>query len=782
MSILGNRVLRKEDPALLVGKREFVDDLQLPGLAHVVYVRSTVAHARIASIDTSEAEGAPGVLAVFTSAAVDLTPAIPMPNLMPPPNPQMLRPWLAHGVVRFVGEPVVAIVAETRAQATDAAELVFVDYEALPVVVGTDDALSGGTVLFPDARTNVVTAVGEPSDGYFDDCEVVVRLRIHNQRLAPSPIETRGSVATWENDRLTFWTTTQNPHAVRDMLAISLGLEKDQVHVITPAVGGGFGAKGEWYHDQLLPAWLSRHVGRPLKWVETRSESMTAMIHGRAQTQEIELGGTRDGEVQAYRAGIVQDVGAYPGLGAMLPVFNATLAGGVYTIPKVETHVRVVVTNTSPVGAYRGAGRPEMTDAIERAMDVYAAEIGMDPAAVRRMNLVPADAFPYAAATGHVYDSGNYERALDLALATAGYDDLRVEQARRRDAGENRLLGIGISAYVESAGLPIPEFGAFDLLPDGRAVVYTGTASHGQGHVTTWAMIVSEQTGIPIEDIEVVHGDTGRVASGIGTFGSRSAQSGGVASHQVAVAAVEEARRRVADLLEASPEDVVLDVDTGRFHVAGSPAITKTWRDVAEAGGEPLHAQVMAPTAPTTPFGVHVAIVELDAETGKVTLERFVAVDDAGRILNPLLAEGQIHGGVAQGVAQALYEEFRYDEDGNPLTSNFADYMIISAAEVPQYETLFTETPSPNNELGVKGIGESGTIGATAAVHNAAIDAVSHLGIRHLDMPVSPRGSGRRSPKPASSEPRRCRHGRRPRNRRRDRHAVRRRGRDRRGG
>ncbi|HET6952484.1 MAG TPA: xanthine dehydrogenase family protein molybdopterin-binding subunit [Acidimicrobiales bacterium] len=730
-------MLRKEDPALLVGGREYVEDIQLPGMGCVTYVRSVMAHARIRSVDTSGAEAAPGVLAVVTAADLDLTPAIPMPNLMPPPHPEMLRPWLADGVTRFVGEPIAAIVTETRAQGMDAAELVTVDYDPLPAVVDPHDAVEDETLLFPDVGTNVVTAVGAPSDGFFDGCDVVVKVRNHLQRLAPSPIETRGSVATWEDDRLTFWTTTQTPHVVRDMLAMSLGLEKEAVHVITPAVGGGFGAKGEWYHDQLLPAWLSRRVGRPLKWVETRSESMTAMIHGRSQWQDIEIGGTRDGEVQAYRVGILQDVGAYPGLGAMLPVYNATLAGGAYRIPKVETYVQVAVTNATPVGAYRGAGRPEMTDAVERAMDAYAAEIGMDPAEVRRKNLVPADAFPFTAATGHVYDSGNYERALDLALTTVGYDDLRAEQARRREAGEQRLLGIGISSYVEAAGLPVPEFGAFELRPDGTAVVYTGTASHGQGHVTTWAMIVSEQTGIPVEDIEVIHGDTALVASGFGTFGSRSAQSGGVASHQVAVAAVAQARERAAKLLEADPADVVLDVERGHFHVAGSPAIARTWRDVAESG-EPLRTEVMAPTAPTTPFGSHVAVVEVDVETGKVTLERFVAVDDAGRILNPLLAEGQIHGGVAQGVAQALYEEFSYDGDGNPLTSNFADYTIISACEVPRFEAQFTETPSPNNELGVKGIGESGTIGGTAAVHNAAVDALAHRGIRHLDMPVSP--------------------------------------------
>jgi carbon-monoxide dehydrogenase large subunit len=740
VSILGHRVLRTEDPALLVGGRKYVEDLDIPGAAFVTYVRSNVAHARIVSIDTTEAEAAPGVIAVVTAADLDIAPANPMPLMMPAPRPDMLRSWLADGVTRFVGEPVVAIVSETRTQGADAAERVVIDYDQLPAVVDPHDAIRDETLLFPEAGTNIVATVGATTDDFFDGCEVVARLEIHNQRLAPCPMEVRGSVAQWGDDgRLTFWTATQTPHNVRDMLVQALSLEPGTVHVITPAVGGGFGAKGEWYPDQLLPAWLSRHVGRPLKWTETRSESMTAMIHGRSQWQVVEIGGSRDGVASAYRLSILQDVGAYPGLGAMIPAYNATLAGGAYRFPKVEWAVQTVVTNTTPVGAYRGAGRPEVTDAVERAMDAFAAEIGMDAAEVRRKNLIPAFDAPFQTATGHTYDSGAYEAALDLALETVGYDELRAEQARRRANGDRTLLGIGISTYVESAGMPVPDLGAMELRADGTAVVYTGTASHGQGHATTWAMVVSEQTGIPLEDIEVIHGDTDRVPHGIGTFGSRSAMSGGVASHLVAVDMVAKARERAADLLEASPDDVVLDAETGKFHVAGSPAVAKTWRDIAEAAGdETLRTETMYAAIPTTPFGAHIAVVEVDAEIGKVTLRRFVAIDDAGKLLNPLLAEGQVHGGIAQGVAQALYEEFRYDAEGNPLTTNFADYTVVSAPELPLYEALFTETPTSLNVLGVKGIGESGTIGATAAVHNAAVDALSHLGIRHLDMPVSP--------------------------------------------
>jgi carbon-monoxide dehydrogenase large subunit len=704
-------------------------------------VRSTVAHARILSIDTADALTAPGVVAIVTGADLDLAFDNPMPGGFPAPRPDMMRGWLADGVVRYVGEPIAAIITEEQYQGTDAAEMVVIDYDPLPAVVDPYEALKGETLLFPETGSNVVMAVGEPTEGLFDDCEVVVRLKMNNQRLAPSPMEVRGSVARWEDDgRLSFWTATQTPHTVKNMLATMLSIEPTQVHVITPAVGGGFGAKGEWYHDQLLVAWLSRHVGRPLRWTESRSESMTAMIHGRSRWQEIEIGGSRDGTVDAYRVTILQDVGASPGLGAILPVYNATLTAGAYTIPKVDSVVTCVVTNTTPIGAYRGAGRPELTDAIERAMDAFAAEIEMDPAELRRRNLIPADAFPYTTASGHTYDSGDYQTALELALETVGYEELRAEQARRRASGDPVLLGIGIASYVEAAGMPVPEFGAMELRPDGTAIVYSGTASHGQGHATTWAMIVSEQTGIPVDDIEVIEGDTDRVPFGIGTFGSRSAISGGGASHEVAVAMVDKARELAANLLEANVDDVVLDVEQGRFHVAGSPAVAKTWGEVAQAAGDevPLRTETMYTGPVTSPFGTHVAVVEVDAEVGKVTLKRFVAVDDAGRILNPLLAEGQIHGGIAQGVAQVLYEEFQYDAEGNPLTTNFADYTVISAPELPMFEALFTETLSPDSPLGVKGIGESGTIGATAAVHNAAVDALAHLGIRHLDMPVSP--------------------------------------------
>lgn len=772
MSILGNRVLRREDPQFLTTGARYLDDLEIPGVAAVVYVRSTQAHARVAGIDVEEARRAPGVIDVVTPQEVDLAPLPPDPPIF---NEAMVRPWLAGEVVRFVGEAVVAVVAETRAQASDAADLVVVDYEPLTPVVDPEEALSGEVLLCPDAGTNVALDMSQPADeAFFEGCEVVVRQRVINQRLAPCPMEVRASAARWEPDgRVTQWTSTQAPHAVRDGVAKALGLEPGAVHVVTPDVGGGFGAKGSPYPEDLFVAWLARRVGRPVRWVETRSENLVAMGHGRAQIQDLEIGGTRDGRILAYRLGVVQDAGAYPGIGGLLPTLTRMMAPGVYRIPKVAFSSRSVLTNTTPTTSYRGAGRPEATAAIERAVDMFAAEIGMDPAEVRRRNLVPADAFPFTTATGTRYDSGDYARALEAVLEEAGYAQLREEQARRRASGERCQLGIGLSVYVEvTNGLPGSEFGAVEVRPDGSVLVRTGTSPHGQGHATAWAMLVSDALGVPIDDITVAHGDTDVVPRGIGTFGSRSLQTGGVAARQAAVEVVERARRLAAELLEADPADVVLDQVGGRFHVAGSPAApaaARTWAELAaaaaqqgdgpaqqaaaseprpaEGGGKTtvalppgsLSAEVdFEPPGPTFPFGAHLVVVEVDTETGRVELRRLVAVDDAGHLVAPLLAEGQVHGGLAQGAAQALLEEMRYDPDGNPITANLADYAFVSATELPNFELVHMETPSPLNELGAKGIGESGTIGSTPAVQNAVVDALAHLGVRHLDMPTSP--------------------------------------------
>ena len=741
MSILGSRVLRREDPKFLTSGGVYVDDLEGEGALWATFVRSTMAHARIRSIDADEALGRPGVVAVYTAEDIDVGP---MPAAMPMLPEAMNRPLLARGTVRFVGECVAVVLTEERYQGEDAAEAVFVDYDPLPVVVDAEASLAGDTVLFPEVGTNVAFDLRVPEEpDFFDGCEVVVRQRIVNQRVAPCPLEVRAGLASWGDDgRLTQWASVQHPQGARDSLAGLYGLAPEQVRVIAPDVGGGFGAKIGLYAEELLLGWLARAAGRPVRWTETRSESMVALGHGRGQTQRIAIGGTREGKVLAYRLEVIQEGGGYPAVGTILPFLTGMMAPGTYAIPKVVASSVGVVTNTTPTVAYRGAGRPEATAAIERAMDLFAAEIGMDPAEVRRRNLVPADDFPHATPSGATYDVGDYAKALDLALEKSGYSELRAEQKRRRDSGDPVQIGIGVSSYVEitnGAG-DTGDFAAVEIRPGGKARVYTGSSPHGQGHVTAWSMIASEQLGIPMEDIEVIANDTDLVPKGGGTFGSRSLQSAGVAVHEASIMVVDEARKLAADMLEASADDVVLDRSSGRFHVAGTPAVGRSWDEVLAAAGDGglkvEHSS--APPGPTFPFGAHVAVAEVDIETGRVRLSRLIAVDDAGTILNPVLAEGQRHGGLAQGAAQALLEEVRYDSDGNPVTSNLADYAMISATELPSFELTSMETPTPYNALGAKGIGESGTIGSTPAVQSAVIDALSHLGVRHIDMPASP--------------------------------------------
>jgi aerobic carbon-monoxide dehydrogenase large subunit len=738
MSILGNRVPRIEDPRFLTGRATFVDSLRLPGAAAVTYVTSTTASARVTSVDVREAAAAPGVVDVVTAADLDLGP---YPVDMDALAAGMDRPWLAGDVVRFVGEPVVAIVSQDQATGADAADLVVVEYDPLPVVVDPEEAVLDEVLLHPGAGTNVAFRLPAGSHTVsFEGCEVVVSQRMVNQRVAPCPLEVRAAAAAWGDDgRLTLWLSTQGSHPARERAAAGLGLDLAEVRVVVPDVGGGFGAKGASYPEELLLGWLSRRVGRPLRWTETRSASMTGLGHGRGQLQQVTVGGRRDGTIETLRLEVLQDAGAYPRMGALLPYMTRTMATGVYSIGAVEFSSTSVVTNTTPVVAYRGAGRPEAAAAVERAVDLFAAEVGADPADVRRRNLVPPDAFPYRTAVGTVYDSGAYERALDLALGAVGYDDLRAEQRRRREAGDPALLGVGLSVYVEITGGGSEEHGSVEVRPDGTVLARTGTTPYGQGHATTWAMLVAERLGVPIADVEVVSGDTDLFPTGTVTGGSRSVQLGGTAMAQAADVVVERARQVAADLLEAAPGDVVLDPADGCFHVVGTPAVSRTWAEVAaHAGDGGLRGDALFESEGATfPFGAHVAVVEVDRETGLVTLVRMVAVDDAGRIVNPLIAEGQIHGGLAQGVAQALAEEVRYDDDGNPLTATLADYGILSAADLPSFESIRMETPTPNNPLGAKGIGESGTVGATPALQNAVVDALAHLGVRHVDMPAT---------------------------------------------
>ena len=746
MSILGTRVLRVEDPKFLTVGGTYTGDVDIPGAAYVTYVRSASPHARLVSVDVSDAAAAPGVVAVVTADDIDLPPQVGVMGMAPPP---MARPFLASGTVRFAGEPVVAIVAETRTAGEDAAERVVIDYEPLDAVVDPSAAMDGGPVVYPEHGSNTaisIAALGgstEPDGSLFDGCEVVVRQPIVNRRVAPCPLETRAAAARWEPDgRLTYWVSTQTPHGAKGRLAQVFGLEADQVHVIVPDVGGGFGAKIGGYPEELLVVWLARRLGRPVRWSESRSESMLGLGHGRAQYQVAELGGTRDGRIEAYRLTVVQDAGAYPDMGAFLPFLTRSMLPGVYDIARQECIWTSVVTNTTPVVAYRGAGRPEAAAAIERIIDVYADEIGADPAEVRRKNMIAADRFPYTTPVGSTYDVGDYAGALDRALDAAGYDALRKEQAARRASGDRVAMGIGVATYVEVTGAAgNTEFGSVEIRPDGSAVVMCGTSPHGQGHATAWAMIVSDRTGIPLDRITVVHNDTDVVPRGQGTMGSSSLQHGGVAVLEAAERVVDVAREVAANLLEANVDDIVVDTANGRLHVAGTPTAAKTWAEVATAaaarGGLTAESD-MTSQGNTYPFGAHVVVVDVDTETGKVTVRRVVACDDAGRILNPLLLEGQIHGGLAQGIAQALLEEVRYDEDGNPLTANLADYAFVSAPELPSFELVAMETPTPLNALGAKGIGESGSIGSTPAVQNAVVDALSHLNVRHIDMPTTP--------------------------------------------
>ncbi len=753
MSILGTRVVRTEDPRLLTAGGTYVDDLREPELApaaRVTFVRSPIAHALITGIDVSAAREAPGVVAVLTAADLtDLPPPPPDSGLTGtegaplPLGGHWSEPLFAVDRVRFVGEPVAMVITDDRYQGEDAAELVSVDYEQLPAVVGVEGGLAGESLLFPPAGSNVAVATGTPADSAaFDGCDAVVEQVITNQRLAPVPLEGRAVAARWADGKLTVWVSTQNAQIARFILAGALGLDPASIRVVAPDVGGGFGAKIGIDRDGLMVAWAAKHIGRALRWTETRSENMLGMTHGRAQRHIVKIGGTRDGRILAYRLEIVQDTGAYPRMGGFLPFLTSLMAAGPYDIAHVETAYQVVVTNATPISAYRGAGRPEATAAIERAVDLFAAEIGMDPAEVRRINLVPADKFPYTSAAGATYDTGEYVAGLDKVLTGAGYPELRAEQARRREAGDVLQLGIGVASYVEitAADADGGETARLVVHDDGTATVYTGSSAHGQGHHTAWAMLVQAELGIDMAKVTVIHGDTDLIPMGVGTYASRSLQLGGVALQRAAIEVKEHGRKVAAEMLEASEADLELDVDRGVWQVRGDPATSTTWAQVAAHVGEAgLAADVnYTDGKPTFPFGTHLAVTEVDTETGKARLIRHVTVDDAGTVLSPVLAEGQRHGGIAQGVAQALLEEMVYDAEGNPVTGTLVDYAIITATELPSFELLASETPATVNPLGAKGIGEAGTIGATPATQNSVIDAVSHLGIRHIDMPLTP--------------------------------------------
>ncbi|HEX9533545.1 MAG TPA: molybdopterin cofactor-binding domain-containing protein [bacterium] len=756
---LGARIKRREDPRLITGTATYVDDLQMPGLLHVVLVRSPHAHAKITAIETERARAAPGVVAVWTGEDVRARCGpLPVGSRLKDMKVPKRYPLVIDGVVRHVGDPVAAVVATELPLARDASELVEVTYDPLPAVTDIEAALTPqAPVIHPELGTNMCFRLtfGANVDDAFTQADRTLSLRVVHQRLVPSPMETRGVVAQFRGGELTIWTSTQIPHVVKTTVAETVRVPEHQVRVVAPEVGGGFGCKLDVYAEEALLAALAVALGRPVKWIETRQESFLATVHGRGQVSYVDVAAKADGTITGLRARVLADMGAYSQLlTPSVPTNTGLMASGCYRIPHVFAEVIGVFTTQTPTDAYRGAGRPEATFSIERVADVVARALKLDPADVRRRNFIPPDAFPHKTATGATYDSGNYAQALDKALKIVGYPALREEQRRLR--GQGRFMGIGLSTYVEITGLgaatALPggnwESATVRVEPTGKVTVLTGSSPHGQGEETTFAQIVSDRLGVSVDDVVVVHGDTRAVPHGVGTFGSRNTAVGGSAVYLASTRIREKATAIAAHLLEVSPGDLV--ADGAQFRVRGSPQRTVSFPDVARAaykgaklppGTDPgLEAtHFFAPPDRVFPFGTHICVVEVDPDTGEVAIRRYVAVDDCGNILNPLLVAGQVHGGIAQGLAQALYEEAIYDQEGQLLTAGFLDYAVPRAAHVPVMELDHTVTPSPHNPLGAKGVGEAGTIGSIPAVVNAVLDALAPLGIESLDMPLTPR-------------------------------------------
>src|SRR3954468_6419556 len=780
--VLGASVKRVEDPRFITGKGRFLDDIHMPAMTHVAILRSPYAHANIRSIDTSGAKSMPGVLAVFTGADI---PYNPLPMAWPAGGSAAIQNnvntprILATDAVKWTGEGVAAVVAETEAEAIDALERIQVDWEPLLAVVDAEKATQpGAPQLHDNAPNNEVFTwtVGDKSgtEKAFADAEVVVKQRLVNHRLIPNPMEVRGDIG-WYNpgtDEYTVWMSNQTPHIQRLLLtAFVTGIPEHKVRVIAPDVGGAFGTKIFCYADMALVMWASKLIGgRPVKWVEGRRESYGSTIHGRDHITYVEVAGKRDGTVTGVK------VKTYANLGGRLstigPGIPTTLYGrvlsGCYKIPNVFCEVIGVYTNTVFVDAYRGAGRPEATYVVERAMDLFANEIGMDKAAIRRKNFIPPDQFPYdnpsglgtASGGAKIYvDSGNYEPAMDKALAAAGYDNLAA--AKTEAKGRGKLLGLGLSTYIEVCGVaPSKWIGAvgegwgaamwessnIKVHLTGKVIVTMGTQPQGQGHETTYAQVISHELGVPMEDIVVQHSDTKGTPFGYGSYGSRTASVGSGAALKAAAKIREKARRYAAHMLEASPDDI--EIDGAEYRVKGSPDKKKTLQEIAFAldlgfslpsGMEPYLDETAYYDTPncTWPFGTHIAIVEVDEETGETDLKRYIAVDDVGKKINPLIVDGQLHGGIAQGVGQALWERAVYSDDGQLLSGSMMDYALPRASWLPNFELDETVTPSPVNPIGVKGVGEAGCIASTAAVANAVNDALGPLGITHLDMPYT---------------------------------------------
>ncbi|HEX7134928.1 MAG TPA: molybdopterin cofactor-binding domain-containing protein [Iamia sp.] len=769
-AVIGSRRLRREDPALLTGEGRYTDDLQIPGALHMALVRSPFAHARITAIDTSAAAAAPGVRAVYTAADLDDMWANPMPCAWPVTDDIKIPAHypLAKDKVAYVGDAVAVVLAESNVAARDAVELVDVDYEPLDAVIDLEDALSDRVVIHEDLGTNASYTWNLELDedavqAAFDAAAHTVNGRFVQQRLIPMAMEPRAvaCVPAPFGGGVTLYSATQIPHILKVMTAVTTGISEADIRVVAPSVGGGFGSKLNVYAEELLAVGLANKLKIPVRWVEERGENAQATIHGRGQIQEIDLAADADGKVTGVRVRLLADMGAYlqlvtPGI----PLLGAFLYCGVYDVPAYSFTCTSVFTTMTPTDAYRGAGRPEATYAIERAMDLLAAEVGVDPAEIRRRNYITKDRFPYTAVTGLEYDSGDHEGAAAIALDLAKYDEVRAEQARRREAGETKHLGIGMSSYFEMCGLAPSrvlsslkysaggwESATVRMLPTGKVEVVTGATPHGQGHETSWSMIVAERLGVGPDDVEVLHSDTAISPHGMDTYGSRSLPVGGVAIAMACDRVIDKARQIAAHQLEAAADD--LQFSGGVFSVTGSPdkemplaAVAFeafTAHDLPDDLEPTLEAQVTYdPPNFSWPFGTHVCVLEVDEETGRIDVLDYVAVDDCGVQINPMIVEGQVHGGIVQGIAQALFEEAVFDADGNPQAASLAEYLVPAASDLPSLRLGHSVTPSPTNSLGVKGVGEAGTIGAAPTVINAVVDALSHLGVTEMRMPASP--------------------------------------------
>ncbi|MBT8159225.1 MULTISPECIES: xanthine dehydrogenase family protein molybdopterin-binding subunit [Arthrobacter] len=767
---VGKARLRKEDAHLITGRTRYTDNLTLPGTLHLALVRSPFAHAKITSIDTSEAKSSPGVVAVLTGADVADKQGS-LPNVWPITAEQKApaHPAIAVDTVAFAGEVVACIVARTAAAARDAVELVDVSYEELPVVLDLEEAVKDEVLAHPDLGTNIsatwvydsgTAGSGKPIAEALEGAEVLIERTYYQQRLIPAFMEPRSVLVDPTGEQLTVWSATQIPHILRLLLALTLGIPESKVRVIAPDVGGGFGGKLQVTPEEAITVLAARHTGKPCKYTETRSESLMAAHHGRAQVQKVKLAATKDGIVTGLDIHLLADMGAYLGLVASgVPILGAFMYNSIYKFPAYRFECTNLFTNKAWTDAYRGAGRPEATFAIERTMDELAVELNMDPLELRKKNWITHEEFPFATVAGLEYDSGNYEAATAKAEELFGYDELRAEQARRREANDPVQLGIGISTYTEMCGLaPSRVLGALRyvaggwdhaqvrVLPTGNIEVVTGTSAHGQGHETAWSQLVADKLGVAFENIEVLHGDTHISQRGMDTYGSRSLVVGGMAVLAAADKVIAKAKVMAAHMMEASEEDI--EFAEGKFSVKGTEQST-SFGDVAFAtfaghdlpeGFEPnLDSEATVdPDNFSFPHGTHFAAIEVDTETGEVSIRKYVCVDDVGVVVNPLIVEGQVHGGLAQGIAQALYEEAVHDETGTLVTGSFVDYLVPSAPDLPHFTTARTETPATTNQLGAKGVGEAGTIASTPAIVNGVLDAVRHLGVKDINMPCSP--------------------------------------------